>query len=65
MMCQCHGIKGYTQIEKVWEIFLTYNSKQKKKTCILIEVTISSDWNVAQREAEKKLKYKSLCIEIQ
>ena len=29
-MCQCHGIKGYTQVEKLWEIFLIYNSKQKK-----------------------------------
>ena len=59
-MCQCHGMKGYTEIEKLWEIFLIYNSKQKKKeTHTLIEVTIPSDRNVAQREAENKLKHKS------
>jgi len=28
-------------------------------------VAISADRNVAQKEAEKKLKYKSLCIDIQ
>jgi len=28
-------------------------------------VTIPADRNVVQKEAEKKLKYKSLCIEIQ
>jgi hypothetical protein len=28
-------------------------------------VTIPTDKNVVQKEAEKKLKYKSLCIEIQ
>jgi hypothetical protein len=64
-MCQRHGIEGYTQIQKLWAIYLIRNSKQKKKTCLLIEVTIPSDRNVAQREAEKKLKYKTLCIEIQ
>jgi hypothetical protein len=64
-MCQCYGIEGYTQIEKLWEIFLIYNSKQKKKTSILIEVTVPSDRNIAQWEEEKKLKYKSLCIGIQ
>ena len=36
----------------------------KEKTCTLIDVAISADRNV-QKEAEKKLKYKSLCIEIQ
>ena len=38
---------------------------QKGKTCTLIDVAISTDRNVVQKEAEKKLKYKSLCIEIQ
>jgi len=37
----------------------------KKKTCTLIDVAILADRNVVQKEAEKKLKYKSLCIEIQ
>ena len=38
---------------------------KKEKTSILIDVTISADGNVLQKEAENKLKYKSLCIEIQ
>jgi hypothetical protein len=33
------------------------------KTCTLIDVTIPTDRNVAQRKEEKKLKYKSLCIQ--
>jgi hypothetical protein len=31
--------------------------------CILINVAIPAGRNVVQKEAEKKLKYKSLCIE--
>ena len=38
---------------------------KKEKTCTLIEVAKPADKNVVQKEAEKKLKYKSLCIEIQ
>ena len=38
---------------------------KKEKTCTLIDVTILADRNVEQKEAEKKLKYQSLCIEIQ
>jgi len=38
---------------------------KKVKTCTLIDVAIPADRNVVQKEAEKKLKYKSLCIEIQ
>ena len=37
----------------------------KEKTCTIIDVAIPADRNVVQKEAEKKLKYKSLCIEIQ
>jgi hypothetical protein len=37
---------------------------QKEKTCTLIDVAIPADRNVVQKEAEKKLKYKSLHIEI-
>ena len=37
----------------------------KEKTCTLIDVAIPADRNVVQKEAEKELKYKSLCIEIQ
>ena len=32
---------------------------------IIIDVAIPADRNVVQKEAEKELKYKSLCIEIQ
>jgi len=38
---------------------------KKEKTCTLIDVAIPADRNVVQKEAEKKFKYKSLCIEIQ
>jgi len=38
---------------------------KKEKTCTLIDVAIPADRNVVQKEAETKLKYKSLCIEIQ
>ena len=37
----------------------------KEKTCTLIDVAIPADRNVVQKEAEKKLKYKGLGIEIQ
>ena len=38
---------------------------KKEKTCKLIDVAIPADRNVVQKEVGKKLKYKSLCIEIQ
>ena len=38
---------------------------KKEKTCTLIDVAIPADRNVVQKEAEKKLKYWSLCIEVQ
>jgi hypothetical protein len=38
--------------------------KNKDKTCLLIDVAIPSD-DVIQKEAEKKLQYKNLSIEIQ
>ena len=38
---------------------------KKEKTWTLIDVAIPADRNAVQKEAEKKLKYKSLCIEIQ
>jgi hypothetical protein len=39
--------------------------KNKYGTCVLIDGAIQSDRNVIQKEAEKKLKYKNLRIEIQ
>jgi len=38
---------------------------KNKKICTLIDVAIPADRNIVQKEAEKKLKYRSLCIEIQ
>jgi len=38
---------------------------KKEKTCTLIDVAILADRNIMQKEAENKLKYKSLGIEIQ
>ena len=38
---------------------------KKEKTCTLIDVAILAYRNVMQKEAEKMLKYKSMCIEIQ
>ena len=38
---------------------------KKEKTCTLVDVAIPADRNVVQKEAEMKLKYKRLCIEIQ
>ena len=37
----------------------------EKGTCMLIDVSISGDGNVIEKEAEKILKYKDLTIEIQ
>jgi hypothetical protein len=39
-------------------------TNKKDKTCILVGVAIPADRNFMEKEAEKKLKYKSLCIEI-
>ena len=38
---------------------------KKENTCTLIDVAIPADRHVVQKEAEKRLNYKSLCIEIQ
>jgi hypothetical protein len=38
---------------------------KKEKTCKLIDVALPADRNGVQKEEEKKLKYKSICIEIQ
>jgi hypothetical protein len=38
---------------------------KKEKICLLIDVAIPADRHVMQQEAEKILKYNSLCIEIQ
>ena len=38
---------------------------KKEKTSTIIDVAIIADRNAVQKEAEKNLKYKSLCVEIQ
>jgi hypothetical protein len=38
---------------------------KKYKICLVIDVAISSDRNIIQKESENKLKYKNLSIEIQ
>jgi hypothetical protein len=38
---------------------------EKENTYKLTDVAIPADRNVVQKEAEKKLKFKSLCIQIQ
>jgi hypothetical protein len=38
---------------------------KKDRICLLIDIAIPSDRNEIQKEAEKKLKYKNLSIEIQ
>ena len=40
-------------------------NNKKEKTHILIDVAMPADRNIMQKEAEKKLKYQSFCIEIQ
>jgi len=43
----------------------TISKNKGEKTCILIHAAKPADRNVMQKKTEKKLKYKSLCIEIQ
>ena len=62
---QCCGIKQCTETEKLQQTGHIIIKNKKEKTCTLIDVAIPADRNVVQKEAEKKLKYKSLCIEIQ
>jgi hypothetical protein len=38
---------------------------KKEETCTLVDVAMPADKNVKQSKREKRLKYKSLCIEIQ
>ena len=64
-MLQCCGIKQYTQTEKLEQRPDIIIKNKKEKTCTLTDVVIPADRNVVQKEAEKKLKYKSLSIEIQ
>jgi hypothetical protein len=45
-------------------LFVFVFKNKKEKTCTLIDVAIPADRKVVLKEAEKKLKYKSLCLEI-
>ena len=65
-MSHCCGIEQYTDREvTVNRPDIIIKNKKKEKTFTLIDVAIPADRNVVQKEAEKKFKYKSLCIEIQ
>jgi 23S rRNA pseudoU1915 N3-methylase RlmH len=63
-MSQYCGIKQYTDREVRANRPDIIIKNKKEKTCTLIDVAIPADRNVVQREAEKRLKCKSLCIEI-
>lgn len=38
---------------------------KQKQTCLIIDVAVPSDYNITEKEAEKRLKYKDLQIEIE
>jgi len=56
---------AYTDMEVIANRPDIIIENKKYITCILIDVAIPVDRNVMQKEADKKLKYKSLCTEIQ
>ena len=57
---------GKQQTQKLQQIGQIYILIEKKgKTCILTDVEKPEDRNVTQKEGEKKLKYNSLCKEMQ
>jgi hypothetical protein len=60
-----YAIKRYKRIEVLANRPDTIVKNNKDKTCLLTDVAIPSDKNVIQKEAEKKLDYKNLSIEIQ
>jgi putative aminopeptidase FrvX len=64
-MSQCFGIKQYTQTEVTTNGSDIIIKDTKEKICTLVDVAIPADRNVVQKEAEKKLKHKSLCLKIQ
>ena len=61
----CQGEQLHAMIITIIIIIIIIFKNKKVKTCTLIDVAIPADRNVVQKEAEKKLKYKSSCIEIQ
>jgi hypothetical protein len=62
-MLHNHGVHTNTAVTANSPDVIT--TGKNEKTCILISVAILADRNVRQKEAEKGLKYKSLCTEIQ
>ena len=64
-MSQCCGIKQYTGREVTGNRPNIIIKNKKEETCTLIYVVIPADRNVVQKEVEKDLKYKSLCVEMQ
>jgi hypothetical protein len=57
--------KHRQRIYDKYVINITTKSEKKKKACILIDVAIPADRNITQEGAEKKLKCKNLCTDIQ
>jgi hypothetical protein len=54
------------EVTEHWpDIIIKEREREREKMRILIDVAVPVDRNVTQNEAEKKLKYKSLCIELQ
>ena len=54
------------ELQQMGEIYeLKTRNKQKRENMHTDRVAIPADRNVTQNEAEKELKYNSLCIEIQ
>ena len=65
-MSQCCGIKKvHTDREVTANRPDIIIKNKKEKTCTLIDVAIPADRTVVQKEAERRLKYKSSCIEIE
>jgi hypothetical protein len=63
-MSQRYGIKGCTDREVPANTPDIIIKKKKEKTSIQIDAAITADRNVVQKEAGKKLKYRSLCMKI-
>jgi len=63
-MIQCYEIKGYTDRKVTANTPDIIIKNKKDKTRISIDVEIPAERNVMQKEAGKKLNYRSLCMEI-
>ena len=54
----------HTQIQKLWQIsHIKQLETKKEEACVLIDVAKPAGKNITQKEAERTLKYRSLCTE--